>query len=120
MRYRKNPVLLYFTDDELAALDEKVKKTGRSRSEYIRTLVSGYVPVEIAPLGYSDLAKELNRVGTNLNQIAAVANTKGFIDSNAYKKNYNDVLKVCNLLIVSLLPKKITDDTEDKEVNGDV
>lgn len=106
MRTRHKRIKISFTEQELAELDEKVSRTNMSREAYIRTLISDSVPVEIPPLGYADLARELNRIGTNINQVVAVANSQGFIDKKVYEENYNYVKEICSFLVQSLLPRK--------------
>lgn len=115
MRNRKCQILIRLTEEELNVLNEKVSRTNMSREGYIRTLINNSVPVEMPPLGYADLARELNRVGSNLNQIAAVANSQGFIDKKMYEDNYSFVKQICMFLVRALLPRRYVppEDLED-------
>lgn len=85
---------------------EKVRRTGFSREAYIRAVLSDTVPVELPELAYADFARELNRVGANINQIAAVANSRGFVNAKEYEQNYNTVMNICSYLIEFLVPHK--------------
>lgn len=106
MRRRNKQIHIYLTEEELTTLDEKVSRTNMSREGYIRTLINNSVPVEMPPIGYADLARELNRIGTNLNQLAAVANSEGFIDKKMYEENYSFVKQICTFLLQALLPRR--------------
>lgn len=70
-RTRKNPLLIYLSDDEKRILDEKVKiSNAGNRSEFIRQLiVYGFVYY----VDYRYLRKynyQLGKIGTNINQVA--------------------------------------------------
>lgn len=85
MRRRNCRVEIYFTKDELETLTKKYKKTGMSRETYCRNILSGAEIKEAPPIEYYDLIREVRKVGTTLNQLAAKANSLGFIDSLALK-----------------------------------
>ena len=69
---------------ELENLNECVKKTGLSREEYIRTLISGYVPAPRISDDVKEIIKQLRMIGNNLNQIAKKAHALGVIDAEKY------------------------------------
>lgn len=86
-RKRKHGVLIYLNDDELLQLDKAVKENGYNRSVYIRSLLLGYVPQYKPTEDFYEMIVQLRRIGTNLNQIALVANRTGSIDILRYKKD---------------------------------
>ena len=65
---------------ELENLNKCVKKTGLSREEYIRTLISGYVPAPRISDDVKEIIKQLRMIGNNLNQIAVIGYKTGTID----------------------------------------
>lgn len=64
-----------------------VEKTGLTRDSYVRGLIQGHKPKELPPVEYHEVLKNLRQINNNLNQIAVVANTKGFIDTSSYWEN---------------------------------
>ena len=90
-RKRKHGVLIYLNDDELLQLDKVVKESGYNRSVYIRSLLLGYVPQYKPTEDFYEMIVQLRRIGTNLNQIALVANRTGSIDILRYKKDIENL-----------------------------
>ena len=95
---------------ELAALNQKVAKTGYSREAFIRSVLSGNILMETPPVEYHKLMGLLRNIANNMNQIAAAANSANFIDAEKYNKN----LQALNQVIMEiteavLLPKKVND-----------
>jgi hypothetical protein len=68
-------------------LMKDVDKTGLTRDSYVRSLIQGHEPKELPPVEYHEVLKQLRQINNNLNQIAVVANVKGFIDTKAYWDN---------------------------------
>ncbi len=71
-RTRKNPVMLWLSDQELIILKNKVSKTNLDRSKYLRKC-SLDKNITVIP-GIKDLTIELKRIGTNLNQLTRSVN----------------------------------------------
>ena len=80
MRKRNHRVVVYFNDKEFADLTEKVQRTHLPREEVIRRAVKGIAVKEAPPADIPLLIRELRRVGYSLNQLAAFAYSKGFLD----------------------------------------
>ena len=106
LRNRNNTILLRLNDDELRSLNEKVQRTSLNREAYIRAVLSNTVPVEIPPVSYVDLLKELNRIGNNINQIATVANSLGVLNYKEYCKDYAKVEAVVDIMLEYLHPHR--------------
>ena len=85
MRRRNCRVEIYFSKEELESLTKKYKKAGMNRETYCRNVLAGKEIREAPPAEYYELIKEVRKVGTNLNQLSAKANSLGFIDSVALK-----------------------------------
>ncbi|MBQ8502823.1 MAG: plasmid mobilization relaxosome protein MobC, partial [Clostridia bacterium] len=62
-----------------------------NRSVLILALILGKRLVEAPPVDYKQFIIEFRRVGTNLNQLTAKANSIGFIDSDECRAVLNDV-----------------------------
>ena len=80
MRNRNSTFLIRLSQKEMVALNEKVKKSGFSREKFVRKLLSDCKVYEAPPVDFPKLIKEVNRVGSNIEQILRVANAKHIID----------------------------------------
>lgn len=66
MRKRYKTVLLRFTPEELAALDQKVSKTNLSRESYCRNVLRGTQIKEAPPADFPMLIRELRGMTARL------------------------------------------------------
>lgn len=73
---------VYLNEDENQILENLCKRLRVKRSVLIRALILGKRLVEAPPVDYKQFIIELRRVGTNLNQLTAKANSIGYIDSS--------------------------------------
>ena len=87
MRARNNRMLLRLSYDECQTLKQSSEKVGVPREVYLRMLIMGTQPKEKPSADFYGIMKELNAIGNSLNQIAKVANSKGFINVKAYEEN---------------------------------
>ena len=63
-----------FTEDDLADLDNQVRRAGASsRGAYIRSLIKGVRPVELPPADYVALIDELAKLRRSIDTMAARA-----------------------------------------------
>jgi hypothetical protein len=72
---------------ELKHLDVVAKRSGLTRSAYLRKLISGVVPADRPPPDYFQMMRELHSIGNNLNQIAHHAHATGIVDEARYDRN---------------------------------
>lgn len=84
---RTQRITLRLSDVEYRKITRRVKSCGLSKSAYIRQLIVGYEPRESPPADYHAMTRELKEIGSNLNQLAFVANATGLIDEAAYYEN---------------------------------
>ncbi len=88
-RDRKNRIEIYLSDNELRLLDKRCKENHANRSQVIRELIiygsNYYVDYD----NLTDVVKELNSIGRNINQIAVRANATNSI----YKADIEDLRK---------------------------
>jgi hypothetical protein len=99
MRTRRNSVLLRLDDSELAHLDKLVSQSGLSREQYLRTLLSGFIPINKPPPDYHLMMRELHSIGNNLNQIAQRAHATGDIDAVRYERNATALFEITTEII---------------------
>lgn len=103
---RKNEIKLRLNDEELSYLNECVRQTGRSREQYLRSVIKGVQPVEVPPLDYFEMIREIRRVGHNIRQVAQRAYTLNLVDAPEYERNAGQVLKICDELNMVCVPHK--------------
>ena len=79
MRYKNNKVQIYLSDEDKHKLDRLAEKSGLTKTTVMTKLIQ---ECEIKPLPSEELLKiykELNHIGTNINQIARIANSNRYI-----------------------------------------
>jgi len=103
---RKNEIKLRLNEDELSYLNECVRQTGWSREHYLRSVIKGIQPVEVPPLDYYEMIREIRRVGYNMRQVAQRAYTLNMVDAPEYERNAGQVLKLCDELNMVCLPQR--------------
>ena len=89
MRNRSNCVSIRYSDEEYKVLQERIKESGQTKSAYIiNATLNGKVSsaddvqeMKEQSKVLLDIDKQLRGMGTNLNQMAHVANGKGIIPS---------------------------------------
>ena len=87
MRKRQVPIQFYLYEDEARELREWASASKRSVSQYLRELIAGFQPVAFPPAEYAQVIWELQKIGVNMNQIAAKAHSLGFVDEREYQAN---------------------------------
>jgi hypothetical protein len=87
MRTRNKEVCLWFTEEELKALDDKVQRTGLTRASFLRKVLLGHEIKERPPVEFFEVLKNLRQINNNLNQIAWKTNSTGQVDDAYYREN---------------------------------
>ena len=85
---------VYLSEDENQILENLCKRLRVNRSVLIRALILGKRLVEAPPVDYKQFIIELRRVGTNLNQLTAKANSIGYINSDECRAVLDEVRKL--------------------------
>lgn len=99
MARREIKIDLRLNASEAALLNRDVEKSGLSREAYLRALIRKMPLKEQPPAQFTEVLHNLRKIGSNLNQIAAVANTKGFVDTAAYWENVRRLQESVGTLI---------------------
>ena len=86
MKRRTVKKQFWFSRDEAQDLQKKAKRTCLSEAALVRLLVKGYEPKERPDERFYDVMRQLSSIGNNINQLAAQANTLGFVDAPELKK----------------------------------
>lgn len=84
MEKRIIEIKVRLSESEMALLNNDVKKSGLSREAYLRSLIRKMPLKERPQIELTEVLHSLRKIGSNLNQIAMIANTKGFVDTTAY------------------------------------
>ena len=87
MARREIKIDLRLSESEAALLNRDVKKSGLSREAYLRALIRKMPLKERPAIEFNEVLHSLRKIGGNLNQIAAAANSKGFVDTASYWEN---------------------------------
>lgn len=87
MRYRNKKKQFWFSEEECKILAINSEKVGLTESEYIREILVGYKLKEKPDDRFYESLKVIRGLANNMNQIAKKANSLGFIDELAYRKN---------------------------------
>ncbi len=91
LRKRNRRVEIYLTEKELQALSKKVLKSGLSRERYLRKLIAGSRVYEAPPVDFVRLIREINRVGSNIDQLLRIANAKKLLDVPRLRKELDEL-----------------------------
>jgi hypothetical protein len=100
MRIRNKVLYVYLSEAEQKALENKMKISGLNASALIRHYLTDFEIKARPPDDYFNLLKEINAIGTNINQIAHIANSERTINNDKLDKVMNllDAImeKVCD------------------------
>ena len=75
-------------------LAKDISRTKLTKSEYIRTLIMNVNIKEKPDRDFFIILRNISNIASNMNQIAVVANSKGFIDVDAYNNNVNELREI--------------------------
>lgn len=102
---RKNVLWVELNDYEKELLDLKVKKSGVSKSQYIRDLISGVCPTEAPTSEFFKMYETVNSTMSEVVKITDEAYAESFISNDDYKEIYDLVVatKLALLTIKTLV-----------------
>jgi len=111
-RKRTNRIHICLTDEELAHVNELAKISGINREQYTRMLYRKVIPRPCPSNELLEVLTQLRRIGTNMNQIAYVANATNNINKDYYVSCYdelqNQIITIKNIMLSST-PLEIND-----------
>ena len=91
---RTHLIKAYLNDSEYERFTRIAAATNSTNSDLVRRLLQTSVFVEFPPVEYREIIDQLEHIGINLNQLARVAHSLGFIDEPEYRKNANEVWRM--------------------------
>ena len=104
------------SESENNALNRSVRKTGLTKSAYIRTLITGYVPKKIPGEAFYTLIHTLDAIHNSMNLIAAKASAISQTEAASYYENAHTILKITQRIYEAvMLPERMK--PMDKKVN---
>ena len=86
MRYRNIKKQFWFNEDECKILADNAEKASLNESDYVRKIIVGYKLKEKPDDRFYDSLRPIRSLANNINQIAKIANARGFIDVPHLKK----------------------------------
>lgn len=92
-------------------LKVKCQQAGMTEAALIRELITGYAPTEKPGKEFYDAMNDINKIGININQIAAVANSTGVIDTDWLKaqvKLLNEQMLVLKEIVLKAKPYHVS------------
>ena len=93
-RKRKHLVKFFLNDEEYEKLCRDAATCNKDLSKYIRMTIQWIAPIEPPSVEVKEFMRELRRLGVSMNQLAARANTLGFVDDLEYRRYADEVMKV--------------------------
>ena len=95
MAKRNHKIDLRLNDEEFEKLKHDVEQSGWSREKYLRALIMNS-PMKARPqLELVQMLKQIQLLNNNMNQIAAKANSLGYVDELEYRRCADEVMKLC-------------------------
>lgn len=94
-RKRERKLNVYLLDEEWEVLQAKKDEAGMSQSDYVRNMIlfgAAHERTVFSKETEKKLIYELNKIGTNLNQIAARANASKNVDKRDFDNLYQNYL----------------------------
>ena len=96
MRKRNIKINIFLNEDEKRIFDEKVKKSGLTKSDFFRKIIQDYELKEQPDERFYEMLNQLRGMANNLNQMARTYNRyQGYIKENKFKwiEKVNSILK---------------------------
>jgi len=79
-----------FTEKEYERLCKYAEKARLPKTAYIRHMIRGTQPREAPPMDYFEFMRKIYGLGNNLNQLAAMAHTLGWIQDDQLQAALED------------------------------
>ena len=87
MARRNIKINLRLSEQEMERLRRDVARSGWSREKYLRALIEESSIRELPSMDLISVLRNLQQINNNMNQVALIANAKGFVDTAAYWEN---------------------------------
>lgn len=87
MARRNIKIDLRLNEQEMERLRRDVARSGWPREKYLRALIGHSSIREMPSMDLISVLRNLQQINNNMNQVALIANAKGFVDTAAYWEN---------------------------------
>ena len=87
MARRNIKIDLRLNEQDMERLRRDVARSGWSREKYLRALIEHSSVREMPSMDLISVLRNLQQINNNMNQVALIANAKGFVDTAAYWEN---------------------------------
>lgn len=87
MARRNIKIDLRLNEQEMEWLRRDVARSGWSREKYLRALIEHSSIREMPSMDLISVLRNLQQINNNMNQVALIANAKGFVDTADYWEN---------------------------------
>lgn len=87
MARRNIKIDLRLNEQEMERLRRDVARSGWSREKYLRALIEHSSIREMPSMDLISVLRNLQQINNNMNQVALIANVKGFVDTTANWEN---------------------------------
>ena len=101
MARRNIKIDLRLNEQEMERLRRDVARSGWSRERYLRALIEHSSIREMPSMDLISVLRNLQQINNNMNQVALIANAKGFVDTAAYWENVELLKETSNSLLFS-------------------
>lgn len=92
MRNRTIKKQVWLNENEEKLLKEKCYNGLISESDFFRSCITDKTLKEKPDEEFYNILQNLNKIGTNINQVAKKANTYGIVDNYKFDKYYKEIL----------------------------
>lgn len=118
MRKRNIRIQCWLNKKEAEAFNKMVKRSGISKEAYLRHLINGLVPNDAPPPDYFTMIRELQGIGSRINQIAIKAHTFNSIDAKRYDENYRALVKALEKISDAVILPRSMNNGDHKYLEG--
>lgn len=117
---RSKEIKIRLNEWEYDKINKLVKQSGISRESYIRMLINKVVPPPLITTELDQVLRQLRSIGTNMNQIAYVANATKYVNHEEYRKNHEELKDAIFEIKMHLnMPSKLeVDDGDNKDMGS--
>ena len=88
MRKRSIPIQVYLNEEEYAKLKQLSRNSGFSMTKVIRRMIVGEELRDLPDVDFRELARAVDRIGNNYNQLAYRANRTGMVGNDDWLQSH--------------------------------
>ena len=101
---QKRFVSIRLDEKDFAILEQKAKRAGKSKTKFLLKLIRDCKIHEAPPVDFFTLIRELNRIGSNIDQILKIANTRCELEVPELKQCLTELVKLESQMWKTFMP----------------